>query len=486
MRGALGELHHLVFERRAVARPDAANLPRVERRAAQVLADHAVRVFVRAGEMTGHLLERQLLRPMRERNRRLVAPLRLERFPVDRIAMESWRRSGLEPPALEPEVTEAFAQRPGGVLAHAAAGDLALADVDQPVQERSRRDDGGAACEPPAVVEGDSRDLRPAAQHVVHDARDACESGHAGELHRHLARIERLVALGARGPHRGAAAPIQHLELDPRAIGDASHQTAQRIDLAHHVALGDAADRGVARHLGRVFEIHGDERGMESQPRADPGGLAAGVAGPDHHQVEGLVAHRYLPMQKRLKIRSSRSSPTALPVTSPIAKRLSRSSSATISPGAPALAAVAARSSPARARARASAWRGLPTALASTSAWPFTPRHLASAWRTSATPSPLRADARTKAAASLPRDRTSSSLNALARSLLLSTMTARRPARRRAMRASSLASGAEPSSTQIAAAPASSASSARATPCASIASEASRKPAVSERATRIP
>ena len=40
---ALGEAHDLVLDRRAVARPDAGDLPRVHRRAVQVGADHGVR-----------------------------------------------------------------------------------------------------------------------------------------------------------------------------------------------------------------------------------------------------------------------------------------------------------------------------------------------------------------------------------------------------------------------------------------------------------
>jgi hypothetical protein len=67
---------------------------------------------------------------MRERHRGLVARLRLERIPVDRVAVEARRCAGLEPPALEAQLGEAFAQRAGGVLADASARQLLRADVD--------------------------------------------------------------------------------------------------------------------------------------------------------------------------------------------------------------------------------------------------------------------------------------------------------------------------------------------------------------------
>ena len=98
----------------------------------------------------------------------------------------------------------------------------------------------------------------------MRDPGDADEAGHSCEVARHFQRVARLVALSARRPHRGPAATVQHLELDARAVGDDAHDAAERVDLAHHVTLRDPADRGVARHLRRVLEVHGEERRVET------------------------------------------------------------------------------------------------------------------------------------------------------------------------------------------------------------------------------
>jgi hypothetical protein len=51
------------------------------------------------------------------------------------------------------------------------------------------------------------------------------------------------------------------------------------------MALGDAADGGVAAHLGDEVEVHGDERGLEAHTRGGHGGFAPGVSGADDNDI---------------------------------------------------------------------------------------------------------------------------------------------------------------------------------------------------------
>jgi hypothetical protein len=141
-----------------------------------------------------------------------------------------------------------------------------------------------------AVGQLDRARRAPLEPHVVRDAGDAREPRHAVEQPRHLERVARLVTLRTRRPHRGAAPLVQHLELDPGAVGHDPHHAAERVDLAHHVTLGDPADRGVARHLGGVLGIHGEERYVKPHARTRHRRFAARVAGADHHDVEPGVA----------------------------------------------------------------------------------------------------------------------------------------------------------------------------------------------------
>ena len=71
----------------------------------------------------------------------------------------------------------------------------------------------------------------------------------------HLHAILLLVALRARRPDGGAARGVEQAELDADGVGDLAHDSAERVDFAHQMALGDAADGGVAGHLRDEVEI---------------------------------------------------------------------------------------------------------------------------------------------------------------------------------------------------------------------------------------
>ena len=89
--------------------------------------------------------------------------------PIDGAAVEAGRRPGLEPPEPEAEALERAGKTDRRPLAHAAGGNLALADVDQAAQERAGGQHDGRRREPPAVGEDeaagaavlDRRDRRP-------------------------------------------------------------------------------------------------------------------------------------------------------------------------------------------------------------------------------------------------------------------------------------------------------------------------------------
>ena len=60
------------------------------------------------------------------------------------------------------------------------------------------------------------------------------------------------------------------------------------------MALGHAADGGVAAHLGDEVEIHGDKGGFESHARRGHGGLAASVSRAHHGDVVLLRKYHLL------------------------------------------------------------------------------------------------------------------------------------------------------------------------------------------------
>src|SRR5580658_2581267 len=102
----------------------------------------------------------------------------------------------------------------------------------------------------------------------------------------HFYAIKLLVALGAGAPDGGTAGGVEQAKLDADRVCDLAHNAAESVDFADQMALGDAADGGVAGHLGDQVEVHGDDRRLEAHARGGHGRFAAGVACADYGDVE--------------------------------------------------------------------------------------------------------------------------------------------------------------------------------------------------------
>ena len=86
----------------------------------------------------------------------------------------------------------------------------------------------------------------------------------------------------------GPLAPVEHAELDARPVGDSAHEAAEGVDLAHDLALPDAADGRVARHRAERVEAHRDEERAGAEAGGGVGGLGPGVPAADHDHVVGI------------------------------------------------------------------------------------------------------------------------------------------------------------------------------------------------------
>jgi hypothetical protein len=170
----------------------------------------------------------------------------------------------------------------------------------------------------------------------------------------HRLAIKFAVGLGAGALDRGAFAAVQNPELDAGFVGNAAHQPVESVDLAHEMALAEAADGRIAGHFADCGKAVGDEGRARTHPRGSRGRLAAGMAAPDHDHVEALVhgpylvgsrafvkaaplfhvnqeRAAYLPMQNSAKVAPSTSSTSIRPVSLPRWCAAIRSSSALIS-----------------------------------------------------------------------------------------------------------------------------------------------------------
>ncbi len=97
--------------------------------------------------------------------------------------------------------------------------------------------------------------------------------------------VKLAVGLHPRPPHGRALAAVEHPAMDRGAIGGARHQPVEHVELAHQMALADAADRRIARHLTYVFRAEREQANARAAASRGSRSLAAGMAGADHQNV---------------------------------------------------------------------------------------------------------------------------------------------------------------------------------------------------------
>src|SRR5690606_14014338 len=99
------------------------------------------------------------------------------------------------------------------------------------------------------------------------------------------APVQTAIALRARRPHGRPLAAVQHSELERGEVRCATHDSTKGIHLAHHRALGNAADCGVAVHLADGLERRGYQRHRAPGSGGRNGRLRAGMACADYNDV---------------------------------------------------------------------------------------------------------------------------------------------------------------------------------------------------------
>ncbi len=103
--------------------------------------------------------------------------------------------------------------------------------------------------------------------------------------------IKLAVCLRARTLNGRPLRPVQHPELNARAIDHAPHQPVQRIDLAHEMPFAEPADCRVAGHLANRLEPMRDKGRSRTHASGSRGRLATGVPASHNNDVEDLCAH---------------------------------------------------------------------------------------------------------------------------------------------------------------------------------------------------
>ena len=293
----VGEGHDLRLDRRAVARSDALDHAGVDRAAVEVCADDGMCALVGIGKVADSLVFDRVRGGKRERLDLLVARLQLHVREVDCARIHARRRAGLEAAHAQPQRLTALGERPGGGQPVGAGIAQHVAHDRASAQVCARGEHGGAAAVDGAVCRHDGADM--SVLRLDGDDLRLLDAQVRLQLERvlHHGLILAPVGLRAQRVHGRALAAVEHPVLDAGPIGRACHLAAERIELAHKVALARAADGGVAGHVADGIHIDGKADGVQPEPGGGQRGLNARVPRADDGDVtaSGVITHDEIP-----------------------------------------------------------------------------------------------------------------------------------------------------------------------------------------------
>ncbi len=230
---------------------------------------------IRVGSPARQLRQRATLAYERETVKVVLARLQLHLVEVNRPLIYAHGGTRLHSLRLNAQFVDAFGEESSGRFGAASTAHLFATNMHQAAEEGARGDNHGAcrkggspqgAHSAHAVAFGEDfyRLVLPDVQVVgvfeaVPPLRD--ETG--------------AVTLGARTPHGRTFRAVEHTELDGGGVCHLAHLSAQRVDFADNLSLGNATHCGVAAHLGYFVHVHRQEARLCPHARRCTGCLAA-------------------------------------------------------------------------------------------------------------------------------------------------------------------------------------------------------------------
>ena len=257
----------------------------------QIIANHFVDAVVGEREPT---IDLRQSRPMALEGKHggiRIARLDFETREVDALLFEPRRRSGLQASESKPDGLQGPGELDGSFFARTAGTKLLLPQMAESIQESAGSQNDAGRVDPIAGSGFDAGDSVPNSQQGRSLCLDDREAVLTMEPMLHLLPVEFLVALGSRSLDGGAATPIEQAEMDSVGIPHLADEAPQRIDLPNQVALADAPDGRVARHLGNHFPVDGDQGGIGAHSGRSGRRLATRVSAPNDNDVDREIGH---------------------------------------------------------------------------------------------------------------------------------------------------------------------------------------------------
>jgi hypothetical protein len=229
----------------------------------------------------------------KHRNRVQIARLFRQAREIDRAAVDTRRRSGLQPALRQLQFLQPRCQREGRRIAGATRRIVLQPDVDQAVQKRAGRQDHRLRAEADSRFGHDAGDAVARDLEIVDGLLKEAEIGLVLESSANRAPIEDAVRLRAGRANGGALRTVQNAELDSRFVRCRRHRAVESIDFLDQMPLADPADRRIAGHLPKRLDRMRDQQRSCAHPRCGERGLGACVAAADDDDFEfRWKAHR--------------------------------------------------------------------------------------------------------------------------------------------------------------------------------------------------
>ena len=283
---AVSKAVDLVLDRGAIARTGSTNRPAEQRRAVQVGPDDVVAAFVGAGDRTEHLRVHPRPAQRGHQPQIRIGRLLIQLRPVNRAAIQTRRRAGLESGHRQRCIAQLLGQALGRSLTNPPTDDPLLAS-----EQHSAQESAGAEHDRIAFQLGAIRQLQASHAPASHAQRRRFPADQ-GQVTLPLQQAldlgleQRPVGLDARPLHRAALGAVEHAVMDRGRIRSAGDDPVERIDFADQMPLPQSANRRVAAHRANDIEVKTDQRGARTHARGNGRGFHAGVSAADHDDVE--------------------------------------------------------------------------------------------------------------------------------------------------------------------------------------------------------
>jgi hypothetical protein len=212
---------------------------------------------------------------------------------MDRLSINSWWRSGLEPAHAERHFPHFGSQLACGRVTGppAIVGDFT--NVNLSSEKRARRQHQRGAVKIHPACSSATCYLVAMQQQVIYSSLKHCKIRLLFNVIANETPIQTTIALSPRCPYSWPLARIQCAELNTRGVSCPRHDATQGIYFPYQVTFPNPPYGGIAAHLAYGFNVMRQQQGVRPTARGRKGSLGAGMTSTDNDDIKMLrVFHR--------------------------------------------------------------------------------------------------------------------------------------------------------------------------------------------------